>query len=232
MVGEFVEKMTEVLQKLGIDGGRMVEQNLRNILDEFAQEFRAQLAPAQLVQQGPENQEELNEVEVNRVYNAHWFGGGGHRVPADWRFPRCGVFDVFRQWHIGDSVRHIIPLRGLTKSDFDYLDLLPLSEEELHGRRGKYANQRRNTRKTFSDLKFICEFIEDRVVKRGIFPDEITPLTVDAMFIAVSDVFTIQERSAQTQWTSVVNTVRRRFPGYVRVRVRPRPRRYRLQSQQ
>jgi hypothetical protein len=73
--------------------------------------------------------EAINQVEATRQYNVHWLQGQGHRIPEDWRFPRCGVVDVFRQWWIGDTVRHIIPLQSLNKYDLEFLDTLLISED-------------------------------------------------------------------------------------------------------
>jgi hypothetical protein len=218
LVVDFVEKMTEVLHQMGVDGGRMNEVTLRNILNEFREEFRAQLAPApELAELAAV--EAVNQPEVQRRYNAHWFDGSGHRVPADWRFPRCGVFDVFRQWWIGDTVRHIVPLQQLKKTDMEYLDSLPLAPDEMHGRTGKFADQRRPAGKIYSDLKFLMEFLHDRVWERGLFPNEITPLSVDEMYLGVCDVLTDVERDTQKHWTSAVVSVRLRYPGYRRLRI-------------
>ena len=50
-------------------------------------------------------------------------------------------------------------------------------------------------------------------------PHEITPASVDQMYIGVSDVLTEEERDAQKSWTTVVVSVRRRYPGYQRLNI-------------
>jgi hypothetical protein len=64
-------------------------------------------------------------------------------------------------------------------------------------------------------LNFLCEFLHDRVVERNLFPNEISPDTVDEMYMGVCDVLTEVERDAQKCWTSAAVSIRRRFPGYI-----------------
>ncbi|KAG7341105.1 hypothetical protein IV203_037228 [Nitzschia inconspicua] len=75
---------------------------------------------------GQGNEAALPErVETGAGYTLHMYGGGFHRVSADWCFPRCGVQDLWRQWWIGDTVRQVPPLRSLEHVDVKHLDNLP-----------------------------------------------------------------------------------------------------------
>jgi hypothetical protein len=74
----------------------------------------------------------------------HYYRGQYHRVPKLWRFPNCEVFNVWRQWLVGDRVLNIPPLKVLKACDVKHVNLFPLSEVELHGRAitGRNANKR------------------------------------------------------------------------------------------
>ncbi len=82
----------------------------------------------------------------NNVLDAfvlHYYSGQYHRVPESWRFPNCGVFNVWRQWLVGDRVQNIPPLRVLKACDVKHIDVIPLSQVELRGRAltGRNANK-------------------------------------------------------------------------------------------
>ena len=125
----------------------------------------------------------------------------------DFRFPRCGIADVWRHWWIGDSSRNIPPLRMLAIIDVRHLDTMALDEEEKHGRTGKNKGRRRLARKTLADLAYLMKFVADKVILRGKYEAEITLASVDRMFKSVVDCFG-GARDSQKRWTSFVNDVR------------------------
>ena len=142
------------------------------------------------------------------MYQPHYYGGSWKRVPKDWRWPKCGVFDLWRQWWIGDNVRDIPPIRMLNFLDVKHLDAVPLSAEEMHGRTGKHKEKRRTATKVLCDLNFLMKFVHDKVVERGKFEQHITVASVDRMFLAVIDCFDLKDRDEQKRWSTVVNGIR------------------------
>ena len=80
-------------------------------------------------------------IETGQGYHWDYFDGCFHRVPKDWCFPCIGVLDAWKQWWIGDSVWGIPPLRMLDSKDLEFLDAIPLSEEEQHGQTGPNKNR-------------------------------------------------------------------------------------------
>jgi ribosomal protein L32E len=60
----------------------------------------------------------------------HYYGNKYHRVPKEWRFPRCGAHDLWRQWWVGDSLQNIPPLVYIEYEDVKHLNLLPPSKFE------------------------------------------------------------------------------------------------------
>jgi hypothetical protein len=209
LIGEFVEEVTKVLSRYAADGGRLTEDHLRTVLAEFQNNFLQQLN-----NNNTTNSDSviptINNAEAGKVYAVHYYNGGIHRIPVDWRFPRCGVFDLWRHWWIGDDSRKVPPLRVLSAVDFRHLVGVPIGEEEMHGRTGAHKGKRRDCRKTWHDMKFLMEFVHKRVLERGFIEREITPAAVDRMFMAVVGMFTTKERDSQMRWMTVVHGVRRR----------------------
>ena len=58
------------------------------------------------------------------------------------------------------------------------------------------------------DLKFVMNFLHQKVIARGALETEITLATVDKMFKAVADCLVLGVRDAQKQWLSVVHDIR------------------------
>ena len=111
LVSEFIGEMRHTLETMGVDGGRMSENNLKNILQNFEEKFinRIGVVPLAAVTQ---NEVDSIRNENGKTYTIHYYLNSYRRVPIDWRFPRCGVADLWRHWWIGDSVRQRPPLRS------------------------------------------------------------------------------------------------------------------------
>jgi hypothetical protein len=134
-----------------------------------------------------------------------------HRVPESWEFPRCGVRDLWRQWWIGDSRRKVSPLRFIDIKDVKHLDKRPITEQERHGRRGKFKNNRREARKVLADIKYIIKFIRKKLEAKNLWFQQnevITHRRINNMFEAVNDEFMVNDRDVQKSWLSVVRELR------------------------
>jgi hypothetical protein len=112
-VGDFVVEVTTGLYNIGSDGGRMTKQHLHNVLQEFQTTFLQQLQQQNVNGIGakPANvavNDHINAPEAGRNDIAHVYNSKFNRVPKDWQIPRCGVFDVWRQWWIGDYVELLV----------------------------------------------------------------------------------------------------------------------------
>ena len=70
----------------------------------------------------------------------------------------------------------------LDSKDLDFLDAIPLSEEEQHGQTGPNKNQCQPACKTLCDLKFLMLYITDKVVAAGSLADVMTMASVVDMF--------------------------------------------------
>jgi len=97
-----VDRVKLALQEYSVDNERLTVENLNHILNNFRDELQAQLWTVGNAQQGTAIPGE--QVETGGGYTMHCHLGGFSWVPVDWRFPQCGVFDLWRQWWIGDQV--------------------------------------------------------------------------------------------------------------------------------
>ena len=159
------------------------------------------------VGEGAENTEAVDaqHIETGQGYCCHYFDGHFHCVLKDWCFPRIGVLDALKQWWIGGSVRGIPPLRMLDSRDLEFLDAIPLSEEEQHGQMGPNKNRRQPACKTLCDLKFLMMYITDKVVAAGRFVDVITMASVLNKFGVVATEFG-WARNLQKKWHTILQS--------------------------
>jgi hypothetical protein len=213
LVDDFVVKLRTTLVAMGVDGGRMSEDYLKNTLREFGVDLIRQIG----INQPPHQQGELatgvigRQIENGVRYEPHMYCNGFHRVPRDWRFPRCGVSCLWRQWWIGDKSRNIPPLRTLENKDVEHIDPLELDEDEKKQRSGNHAEKRRKSRKNLNDMVYVMNFVKKKVEERGALVEEITIDSVDAMYFAVADLFDNGPRDDQKSWRTVVNHLRTRL---------------------
>ena len=89
-----------------------------------------------------------------------------------------------------------------------HIDDVPVGQEEAHGRSGRHKNKRRPSSKLHSDLAYLVNYIAERVEQRNGIPEQITLMTVDAMWNLVADEFGDGAGNAQKKWTTVVREVR------------------------
>jgi hypothetical protein len=210
MMETFIDKVKKGIEESGVGGNAMTEQRLGVMFNKFADDLREQLNHLTLGQAVPEVPMVVDEarIETGDGYSWHFFRGTYHRVPEDWRFPRIGVRNIWRQWWVGDTVRSIPPLRMLTAQDLKFLDSVEVSEEEMNGRRGRNRGKRRPTRKTLSDLAFLMTHVTRKVEAAGQMAEVVSLESVDRMFTVVAEEFE-GGRNAQKHWASVVHLVRR-----------------------
>ncbi|KAL7574763.1 hypothetical protein ACA910_017326 [Epithemia clementina (nom. ined.)] len=212
LVDKFIDRMKGVLDERGIEGGNLTVAQLQAVIGDGGREIRERFDELE-GRALPQQQQHQNNVEQeqalpinNNNYTAHYHHGQFSRVPSEWRFPRIGVLDCWRHWWIGDSVRNVPPLRMISKKDVEWLENVPLSEEERHGRTGRDSDKRRLPQKTLSDMKFLMEHLT-KIIKdkeKFIEPAVATTADVDAMFYKIADEFQ-GIRDAQKKWVTVVN---------------------------
>ena len=208
LIDSFIDRVKDALTQYGVNSDRLTQNQLQNILENFWLELRSEISKIERL--GTIGNDSLERVETGKGYTPHVYGGSMHRVPIDWRFPRCGVQDLWRQWWIGDNIRQIPPLRFLESKDVKHLDKLPLEKEELHGRNGAHKENRREAVKVLSDMRCVMNYLTRRLESIGEFARVITASSVDRMFWKASDSLFMAERDGQKQWQTIVKVVRKK----------------------
>jgi hypothetical protein len=205
----FVTKVKDALSEYGVNSGSLLEERVQFIFQEFYKKM--ELALGRFDGLVDRVQEVVNErVEDYSGYQLNMYGGKFHRVPSTWKFPKCGVHDVWRQWWIGDTVLQVPPLKLISIVDVKHLDDVPLTEIELVRKVGLNKNNRRKATKELTDLRFLCNYLTDLVTKLGKLEDVINLPAVDWMFVAVAEVAISGERDNQKGWLSVVRELRQK----------------------
>ena len=94
----------------------------------------------------------------------------------------------------------------LDSKDLEFLDAIPLSEEEQHGWMRPNKNRCRPARKTLCNLKFLMLNITDKVGAAGRLEDVITMVSVVDMFSVVATEFG-GARNLQKKWHTIVQEI-------------------------
>jgi hypothetical protein len=210
MVNNFVDKVREALTTHGYGPNRLTDDSLRVILSEFQQELNIQVQRVIRIGDGEVARPLVERVERDRTYRLHYYAGAWHRVPIDWRFPRCNTINMWRQWWMGDDDRQVPPLSAIDYLDVQFLDKIPLSEWEQNGRPGPTATVRRKSAKDLCDMRYLMRLCTAMVEEENAMEDVICVSSVDRMFSKIVHRLVVGARHPQKTWITVVNETRRR----------------------
>jgi hypothetical protein len=139
------------------------------------------------------------------------------RLPNDFEFPKGGMYDCWVQWNVGHIDRQIPPLQSLTPKEFQFIDDMAKSESEKRCQRGptKYKDKRRPSRKTYCDMKFLCNYIESKASGAGSDTTDRALVNVRKMFdLAAQDLIIPGEnnqRMDQFKWRTMVGRIRKKL---------------------
>ena len=96
--------MKEALDSYGVNGDRLTENRLRVVLDEFQISMNDRFRNMDMIVNNNNNinnsndiGRDENEIENGRGYQLLFYDEKWQRVPADWRFSRCRIQDLWRQ---------------------------------------------------------------------------------------------------------------------------------------
>jgi rubredoxin len=190
LIATFVDKVKEALQDYGVNNDSYGEDRIRMVLDQFQEAMLQRFYYHERLQGrdvgGVPIDANVYMENGGHKYTPHPYGGIWHLVPEDWRVPRCGVKDLWRQWWIGDTVRNIPPLRYIKNIDIKHLNNLPIGQEKSHHRPGKYGNRRRRASKTLSDMNYLMKQLTKMVEEANKMATIITIDSVDRMYDVIA----------------------------------------------
>jgi hypothetical protein len=197
------------LTEYGVNARTLSKECVAAILNKFYNKIENQLSRLEggNVTHVPMVQE---RVEDCSGYELHMYGGTFHRVPKSWRFPKCGIHDLWRQRWVGDKERQIPPLKVLKIGDVNHIDMVELSDIEKARKVGPNKDNRRMVTKCLTDMRFACNILTRIVTALGKLEGTVTLSAVDQMFLAIADLLLgydlilAKERDAQKQGTNVV----------------------------
>lgn len=101
----FTNRVKEALIDCGVTGAAITEQHLQRLFDKLRDDLKENLVVTGgggNALRSTEHNAAVENEETSRVYFLHLYGGKLHRVPSDWRVPRCGCFKLWRQWTMVD----------------------------------------------------------------------------------------------------------------------------------
>ena len=216
LLDTFVDRVGEAMTRHGYGPNRLTDESLRHILREFKEEFSLQVQRVVRLAEGETqdingNRALLHQrVEAEKKYELHAYGGKLHKVPIDWRIPRCSTMSLWRQWWTGDTDKNVPPIRSLNILDIKHLDNVPLSQFELTSRPGPTARGgRRSQSRELSDVRFLMNYMTDLVKNDNAMADVITTNSVDMMFQAIAPKLVSGARHPQKLWSTVLKEVRK-----------------------
>lgn len=163
-----------------------------------------------------ESQEQSRGPTVNRqTFELRSHGNGIlSRLPVDYDYPSAGVYDCWVKWNISDTERGIPPLRLLSAKDFAFINSKDKDNDDSRGHTGKYKAQRRSSSKTYSDLKFLCSYIEEQASARGLDVNDRSGANVRLMYETVQSMLYLPGKNGsvctQNKWRTVVRKLRER----------------------
>ena len=213
-VANFSNTMDAIFDQRNVAAGGISEHRMRNILEEMQTNLQTALRQdidseiqryglggpvrhAAVDNGGPRSNHRRN------TYTVHAYGGRFNRVPEDWRLPRGSLRSLWLAWNLGDTVNNIPPIRALNTPDVKHLDALPNPNNE----------KRRPARKTMSDIRFLCNYIQSKAQEANVWSEEMTrqQLTdcLDQIASVENGLLSANDRRAHTQWQTACRVVRK-----------------------
>ena len=113
-----------------------------------------------------------------------------------------------------DTQQGVPPLRLTNAPDFAFLDKKPPLEDQLFKRKSQQGPpKRRPSRKIFSDLKFVCQYITNKAREGGMDVNDRGSTNVRLMYEKVeTDLYqTVKaKRGTQLKWRTLVTKLRKK----------------------
>ena len=238
-----MEGMTDYFEAWRIGGGGMTEAWMKDMLssvcqahvEHLAQCFQVKLKtladyfesyatnngrPPQMTTTTPyQRTRETYALQTNHH-------GELSRLPNNFQFPKGGMHDCWVQWNVGHVERSIQALRYLTPREYQFIDDSAKTAGEKRCLRGptKYQNKRRPSRKTYCDMKFLCNYIQSKASEAGADTTDRSLDNVRKMFDAASKELMVSgaggaggagdhhdQRIDQFKWRTMVFRIRKKL---------------------
>ena len=128
------------------------------------------------------------------------------RLPNDFQFPKAGIYDCWVQWNVGNTERQIPPMQTLGPREDGCRETV--AKRKAH-------QQAAAKSEIFSDMKFICNYIESKAGDSGVDSSDVSLGNVRKMYdTAVKDLIIPGKQNQgvdQLKWQTMVSRVRKKL---------------------
>jgi hypothetical protein len=223
-----MEGLRAYFDERAIGGGQLTEARMRAMInDSLATQFtelrkdldpRITASPATNNPQGSTEETTIDQMEREAAREVEQYplrvrNGVLSRIPNNFEFPKAGVYDLWVKWNIGDTEQGVPPLRLMKAPDFAFLDNKPpLPEQQFKRKSNQGPAKRRPSRKIFSDLKFVSQYIEAKARDAGMDINDRSNNNVRLMYEKVEASLyeaVKTKRGTQLKWRTVVTKLRK-----------------------
>lgn len=211
IVNQIFEKVmqgtTDYFESRRIGGGEITEARLMELIQNASDATRTEVSE-RITNQLERLMHSLQPNQVGRLNGESEEADQlqTNELPHDFEFPSSNALDLWIQWQSPNRARNIPALKNVPAECYKFLDHQPRSTGERNRltRVQRTRPERRVSRKAASDMKVLCEFIENEAKKFGY--STITEENMREAFRAVT-----------LEWESA--SVRRATPGGRVVRI-------------
>jgi hypothetical protein len=134
------------------------------------------------------------------------------RIPEDFEFSTGNTYNCWVQWNVGNRAQSIPPLRLIDPCEFNFLNQKEKTDQEKRGLRETFKNKRRPSRKIYSDMKFICKYIETKASEASLDTSDRNLSNVRRMFEAAGlKTIATNRRGDQLGWGTLIKKLRHKL---------------------
>ncbi|GAX10566.1 hypothetical protein FisN_14Lu064, partial [Fistulifera solaris] len=200
--------VTDYFETRRIGGGELTEERLMELIQRASDSTRSEvfdrltLQLERLVESFQQNP--LRGMYVEEPTNGNAFSST--ELPIDFEFPRSNTLDLWVQWNTPNREQNIPALKNVSTKSYKFLDEKQRSAGECNRSSRLQANRkgkRRESRRTASDMKILCQFIEAEARKFGF--ETISELNMQEAFETVAKEFGF----GQEAWTTTLKAVQK-----------------------
>jgi hypothetical protein len=177
----------------------------------------SRLRPEELNCVGPAMAEDDDEVQKLRDLESYPLRvrcGKITRLPEDFEFPNSTVWDCWERWNRGNIERGIPPLRLVRPDEYKFLDAKQkqdMQQRTTGGTGRPEPSKRRASRKVATDLRFLCNYIEEKALESNLDKSDRSTFNLKSMFDAAKfETLVTSKRKDQLSWYTALRLLRKK----------------------
>jgi hypothetical protein len=215
--------LKEYLESRGIGGGELTEARIRDMIasatGKYFERLEKKLDNLNINKDGPNRASHQDTIERDNAQEVERYAlradglGQLTRIPADFEFSTSNTYNCWVQWNVGNRAQSIPPIRLMDPCEFNFLNFKEKTAQEKRGLRENFKTKRRPSRKIYSDMKFICKYIETKASEALLDTSDRNLANVRRMFEAagLESVATKNRRGDQLGWSTIIKKLRNKL---------------------